>query len=98
MPEFTVVQRAAFSFAWLVQHEPDRWRDISRDKLSFTEFGWDPLTQLYGSVAAGLAALRIAPGSPVGLGFAALDLSDAIELQAIWMDLLTPSRSWKEPS
>lgn len=97
MHEFTAVQRAALSWAWLEHCDPGRWREISQDKLSFTEYGQDPLTQIYGSVAAGFAALHIAPGSAAGLGFAALSVTDAIGLQATWMDLLTPSPSWKDP-
>lgn len=97
MPEFTVVQRAALSFASLVRGKAP-WREISRDRLSFTESGYDPLTQLYGSEAAGLAALYLAPGAAAALGFAALDATDAIGLQAAWMDLLTAVPSRKEPS
>ena len=96
MPEFTPVQRAALSFAALVRGHTG-WRDgISRDRLSFTDPGWDPATQLFGSLAACLAGLYIAPGDPAGLGFAALDAADAIEMQAAWLDLLTPVPSWKE--
>ena len=96
MPQFTAVQRAALSFAALVRGGAD-WRGgIDRDRLSFTEFGQDPLTQLFGSFAAGVAKLHIAPGDSAGYGFAALDAGDAIELQAAWLDLLTTVPSWKE--
>jgi hypothetical protein len=98
MPEFTAVQRAALSWARLERSEPGRWREINQGKLSFTVPFQDPLTQLYGSVAAGFAQLHLAPGSAAGLGFAATDATDAIRLQAAWMDLLAAAPSWKEPS
>ena len=90
MTEFTPEQRAALSFAALVQANAP-WRDILVHRLSFTEPGWGPLEQLYGSVASGLAKLYIAPGCAAGLGFAALDAHDAELLLAEWVRLLKPA-------
>lgn len=85
--EFTAAQRAALSFAALVNADAP-WRDIAAHRLSFTEPGRDPLTQLYGSVAAGLAKCHVHPGSAAGRGFGALDGQDAAELLAEWRHLL----------
>lgn len=89
MPDYTAAQRAAFSFAVLARHD-DRWRTINRRRLSFTEPGWSPLGQLYGSVADGLIKLYVLPGDVAGLGFAALNAQDAEQLRQAWIWLLTP--------
>jgi hypothetical protein len=91
--EFTPRQRAALSFAALVRASAP-WRDqINVPRLSFTEQGWDPGSQLYGSVAACLAQLHLGPGCAAALGFAALDDEDAAELLGEWERLLaTPRR------
>ena len=88
MPEFTPMQRAALSFTELVKAGAP-WRDLIARRLSFTGPGWDPLSQLYGSVAAGLGKLCIHPGEAAGLGFAALDAADAEALRLAWILLLT---------
>lgn len=92
--EYTPRQRAALSWAALVRGRAP-WRDIITHRLSFTEPGWDPLTQLYGSIAAGFGALHISPGEAAGLGFAAftnadgtVDEQDAGELLEGWLPLL----------
>jgi len=90
MPLYTAEQRAAFSFTALERGDADWYHGINRDRLSFTEPGWDPLTQLFGSIAAGVAKLHIAPGDFAGRGFAALDAADAKRLRAAWLILLTP--------
>ena len=89
MPTFTPEQRAALSFAALV-HAGAPWRDIITGRLSFTGTGWDPLSQLFGSIALGLLKIRLAPGADAALGFAALDDADAVRLRAAWLVLLTP--------
>ena len=86
--EFTPTQRAALSFALLVQADAP-WRDLIVRRLSFTGDGWDPLTQLFGSVAAGLGKLNVHPGEAAALGFGALDAADAEALRVAWVLLLT---------
>lgn len=76
MPIYTAEQRAALSFAALDRADADWRHGIDRRRLSFTDPGWDPLTQLFGSVAAGMAKLHLAPGSAAALGFAALTRPD----------------------
>lgn len=88
--EYTPRQRAALSWSALVQASAP-WRDIIPHRLSFTEPGWDPLTQIYGSIARGLAQLHIGPGCAAGLGFAALDEQDARDLLEEWLHLLAPA-------
>ena len=104
MSEFTPRQRAALSFAALVQASAP-WRDINVPRLSFTEPGWDPASQLFGSLDACFAALRLAQGCAAALGFAALDADDAVALEKEWADLLEQapdgsisvhSPQWKE--
>lgn len=90
MPEFTPAQRAALSFTVLVQADAP-WRDLIPHRLSFTGDGWDPLTQLFGSVAAGLGKLHIHPGEAAALGFGAIDAADAEALRVAWILLLTPA-------
>ena len=92
--EYTPRQRAALSWAALVRASAP-WRDIIPGRLSFTEPGWDPLTQLYGSHAAGLGKLRIHPGEAAGLGFFAytnadgtVNEQDGAELLEGWLPLL----------
>jgi hypothetical protein len=96
MPDtrYTPRQRAALSWAALVRANAP-WRDILAHRLSFTEPGWDPLTQLYGSIPAGFGALHIHPGEACGLGFAAftnadgtVNEQDAAELLEGWLPLL----------
>lgn len=89
--EFTPEQRAALSWAALVRADAP-WRDIVVHRLSFSEPGCDPLSQLYGSIAAGFAQLHVAPGCAAGLGFAALDEEDAGELLEEWLRLLAVPR------
>ena len=93
MPDFrlTPEQRAALSFAALY-HTDAPWRDILTDRLSFTEPGWDPLTQMFGSVAEGLSKLYLVPGCAAAEGFAALDEADAEPLLEEWLRLLGPAR------
>lgn len=90
MPTYTAEQRAAFSFTALERGDADWRHGINRQRLSFTDPGWDPAAQLFGSLAACFAKLHIAPGDPAGLGFAALDAADAKRLRAAWLILLTP--------
>ena len=71
--EFTPGQRAALSWAALVRADAP-WRDISIPRLSFTGHGWDPATQMYGSLAHCFAELNIAPGCAAALALAVLVL------------------------
>jgi hypothetical protein len=92
--EYTPRERAALSWAALVKASAP-WRDLNVPRLSFTDPGWGPAEQLYGSLAACFAAIRIGPGCAAGLGFAAftdadgtVNEQDAAELLEGWLTLL----------
>jgi hypothetical protein len=104
--EYTPRERAALSWAALVKASAP-WRDLNVPRLSFTDPGWGPAEQLYGSIAACFAAIRIAPGCAAGLGFAALtgadgtvDEEDAAALLEGWRALLPqpPAGTVRRPS
>jgi hypothetical protein len=97
MPLYTAEQRAAFSFVALERGGADWRHGINRQRLSFTDPGWDPATQLFGSLGACLAKLHIAPGDSAGLGFAAhtnpdgtVNAQDAERLRRQFVIFLTP--------
>ena len=99
MPTYTAEQRAAFSFTALVRADAP-WRDIIAPRLSFTEPGWDPASQLFGSLGACFAKLDIVPGSDAALGFAALtnpdgtvNAQDAERLRKQWRIFLATEDS-----
>ena len=64
-------QCVAFSFVALETAQPGAWRQIIPQRLSFTEPGWGPLEQIFGTSGEGFRRLSVIPGSPAGLGFTA---------------------------
>lgn len=93
---YTPEQAAAFSWVALEEGEPGAWRKIIPERLSFTEPGWGPLEQIYGSIDEGFRRLLIHPGSLGGRGFAALtnpdgtvNAEDAERKLAQWLILIT---------
>jgi hypothetical protein len=87
--KYTARQRAAFSFTALVRSGAP-WRDIDVELLSFTRWELSPGGQLFPSIDVTLRKLYIRPGDEAGLGFAAVDEADAVELEAAWKELLAP--------
>lgn len=92
---YTPEQAVAFSWVALEVSEPGAWRKITPERLSFTEPGWGPLEQIYGSIDAAFRRLLIIPGSNAGSGFAAhvnpdgtVDAEDARRKLAQWLILL----------
>ena len=85
---YTPLQRVALSFAALDRAGADWRQGIIVRRLSFTDPGWDPATQLFGSLAACLGKLRLHPGSLAALGFAPLDDADREPLRVAWRLLL----------
>ena len=93
---YTPEQAVAFSWVALETGEPGAWRKIIPARLSFTDPGWGPLEQIYGSLDEGFRRLLITPGSAAGLGFAAhrdpdgtADAEDARRKRNQWVIFLT---------
>lgn len=99
VPEYSARQRAAFSFTAAVKAWAP-WRDIDVERLSFTEPGQDPASQMFPScdvtippsIDVALRKLHIRPGDEAALGFAAMDEADARALEDAWKFLLAPPR------
>jgi hypothetical protein len=68
---FTPEQYVAFSWVAMEKGDPGAWRNIDPERLSFTEPGWGPAEQAYGTLDRAFRILHIIPGSDAGLGFAA---------------------------
>lgn len=67
---FTPEQYVAFSWVALEKGDPGAWRRIIPQRLSFTEPGWGPAEQLYGTLDRTFQTLHIVSGSDASHGFA----------------------------